>query len=201
MAKGFAYSQRLPQVGHQMLLRLKRPLTSLVLSLSLTLAGASNLQIQAAELSQPLSPVATPSELMTPLMSSPHTEPTIQMAEPHANHGIYLYGQSPEPNQLGYAYAVMEIVDNQAIGAFYMPQSSFDCFYGEVQSEQLALNVVSSYEQSTYQYSLPLTTPTVATLTTHRQPIQLSGYHDIGSVSSSDRRILGICRSVVQDVR
>ncbi|MEB3233489.1 MAG: hypothetical protein VKJ64_20950 [Leptolyngbyaceae bacterium] len=202
MVKGFAYSQRLAQVGNKMLLRLKRPLASLVLSLGLALAGASSLQVQAADLLSPVIPaVSVASVWSPPHISSAVTGSVVPSVMSNLRDGIYLYGQSPEPDQLGSAYAIVEIVGNQAIGAFYMPQSSFDCFYGAVQPEQLALNVVSSYEQSTYQYSLPIAPTAVATLSTNSQPIQLSGYHDIGTVSSSDHRILEICRSVVQNVR
>ncbi len=111
--------------------------------------------------------------------------------------GTYLYGQSPNANQIGVAYAIFEVRDRTAVGAFYMPQSSFDCFYGEVVSHQMNLTIVNSYEQEAYAYSLPLSQQaTVAS----SDGIEVSspaieGYFPIDTVSEVDREMLSTCRA------
>ena len=70
--------------------------------------------------------------------------------------GIYLYGQSAEPEQIGQAYMVFEARQGKVVGAFYMPRSSFDCFYGDLGSQQMALKIVDSYGEGTYDYAIAL---------------------------------------------
>jgi len=64
--------------------------------------------------------------------------------------------QSSEPEQPGQAYMVLELRQQSAIGAFYMPYSSFDCFYGSIQSNQLVVTIVNSYDQTSYPFSIAL---------------------------------------------
>ena len=77
-----------------------------------------------------------------------------------------------------------------------MPQSSFDCFYGSVESDNLNLSVVSSYDEATHEYSVPFQEGTaIATTNEAAAPVQLVGYHSIDTVSNNDHRILGMCRA------
>jgi hypothetical protein len=92
--------------------------------------------------------------------------------------GIYLYSQSANPNQIGEEYFVFEVHNKTVIGAFYMPHSSFDCFYGAVNAEALDLNIVNSYDQSTYPYS-----------------IKLQNYRPLAAVGHNDQRILSTCKA------
>lgn len=109
--------------------------------------------------------------------------------------GVYLYGQSTKANQYGSAYMVFRVNDRQVSGAFYMPASSFDCFYGELQTNQLALNVVDSYDQTSHPYAVALNTnATVARLTNAGgAPVEPEGYHRIQKISANDQRILTTC--------
>ena len=196
-------SKRLATSGYRVWSHFTRPVAGLVLTLGLTLAGASDLQVRAVELPSLSHPTSMPSAASNP--SSVMN--TLRMASSRAERsttfpesGVYLYGEAPEPGQIGSAYAVIEVVGNTAIGAFYMPNSSFDCFHGEIQSEQLALNVMSTYDQDAYDYSIPLqTTATVASTSTPPTAMQLAGYHSIETISSNDYRILNTCRAAVQN--
>jgi hypothetical protein len=115
--------------------------------------------------------------------------------------GIYLYGQSPQPNQIGSAYLVLQVKDRQVAGAFYMPSSSFDCFQGEIRQQQLALTVTNSEEQTRYPYSLALQTQeNVAATQPEAMPMTPAGYHAISQVSPRDREILAICRSTQESL-
>jgi hypothetical protein len=110
--------------------------------------------------------------------------------------GVYLYGQSPEPGTMGSEYLVFEVSQGEVVGGFYMPRSSFDCFYGDVESEQLALTVVNSYEQTQHPYSVALQTDgAVASAENGSAPMGLEGYHRLDNLSDTDQQILATCKA------
>jgi hypothetical protein len=111
--------------------------------------------------------------------------------------GTYVFGQSPEADQVGSTYLVFEVSNEQIVGAFYMPSSSFDCFYGEPQVEYLALTVVNSDDRSEYTYNVELQRDTnVATVSNSAiAPLRLTGYHQLDTVGPNDYRILAACRT------
>jgi hypothetical protein len=95
---------------------------------------------------------------------------------------IYLYGQSPKPDQIKQEYFVFEVRQGKVVGAFYLPRSAFYCFYGNLERTQLNLTVVDTYDGTTSPYS-----------------VNLQQYHPIPTVSNNDKRILGICKTAHQD--
>jgi hypothetical protein len=112
--------------------------------------------------------------------------------------GIYLYGQSPQPNQIGQAYMVFEVTAGKLVGGFYMPRSSFDCFSGTAQGNQLALNIVDSYSQEVHDYSMAYSN--VSTVAANSpggadQKIVLEGFHPIETLSQTDYQILKTCKA------
>ncbi|XHX79962.1 MAG: hypothetical protein RBJ76_08575 [Stenomitos frigidus ULC029] len=111
--------------------------------------------------------------------------------------GTYLYGQAPKAGQLGATYLVFEINKGNVTGAFYMPRSSFDCVHGTVQTQQLALTVVNSYEKASYPYAVGLQPGGLSASATRPEvtPIALEGYHPIKQLSAGDRRILSTCKA------
>ncbi|NJP12544.1 MAG: hypothetical protein HC866_26305 [Leptolyngbyaceae cyanobacterium RU_5_1] len=77
--------------------------------------------------------------------------------------GVYLYGQSPKPNELGKGYFVFESKQGKVIGALYVPHSSFDCATGTFSEKQLALTVTNTYDRTTNPFEIALErTATVA---------------------------------------
>jgi hypothetical protein len=112
---------------------------------------------------------------------------------------VYLYGQSPERDQIGSAYMVFAVEQGQVVGAFYMPYSSFDCFYGNLQADRLALTVIDSYEQTQHPYAIALEpADTVATTEAESVPVGLEGFHRIEDPSAQDLAILSTCQSDIQ---
>ncbi|MBE9064087.1 hypothetical protein [cf. Phormidesmis sp. LEGE 11477] len=109
--------------------------------------------------------------------------------------GVYLFGQSPQRDQIGSAYAIFSVANNQTIGAFYQPSSSFDCFYGQVHPDRMALNVVDSYEQSVHPYAIALTTDSSLTAGSGAPAYTLKDFHRIENVSTQDLDILAICEA------
>ncbi|MER3432715.1 MAG: hypothetical protein C4288_04615 [Leptolyngbya sp. ERB_1_1] len=114
--------------------------------------------------------------------------------------GVYLYGQSAQPEQIGKGYFVFEARKGKLIGALYMPRSSFDCAYGDVEAEQVSLMVIDSYDRSENPYVIATErngsvasreNPVVA-------PIGLEGYHRIANISANDQRILNVCKQHYQ---
>ncbi len=78
-----------------------------------------------------------------------------------------------------------------------MPRSSFDCVHGSVQSKQLALTVVNSYEQASYPYAVALQTSAASASAVHPEvaPVGLEGYYPIKQLSANDKRILSTCKA------
>ncbi len=109
--------------------------------------------------------------------------------------GVYLFGQSPNPNEMGSTYTVFSVENNQATGAFYQPNSSFDCFSGEALPNQLAVNVVDSYTQTTHPYAVALTLEDSFVAGTGAGAYTLEGFHRIEDLSSQDHKILATCQA------
>ncbi|MEO0647119.1 MAG: hypothetical protein AAFZ17_13330 [Cyanobacteria bacterium J06650_10] len=110
--------------------------------------------------------------------------------------GTYLFGQSPQPDQIGSAYAVLSVQNNQTIGAFYYPHSSFDCFSGQVLPDRLAVNVVDSYDQVSYPYEVALSVSDDSLVAGSAAPAYtLEGFHQINELSTQDLEMLAVCKS------
>ncbi|WP_427158261.1 hypothetical protein ACQFX9_21170 [Aliinostoc sp. HNIBRCY26] len=111
--------------------------------------------------------------------------------------GIYLYGQSPQPNQIGQGYVVFQKRQGKLVGALYMPRSEFSCFQGTMnKSGELAMTVTTTPDVGI--------APDVATTSriptfsgdepmTYAYSVALQDYHQIDSISADDRRILQMC--------
>ena len=124
--------------------------------------------------------------------------------------GIYLYGQSPKPQQIGQEYMVFEVREGKVIGAFYLPQSEFSCFNGTLQSGNLALMVAYGPDSNPYEDSIavqdsqqvatasgtPL--PNVYNETAYPYSVALQNYHQLASISGNDQQILRTCKSNYQ---
>jgi hypothetical protein len=113
--------------------------------------------------------------------------------------GIYLYGQSPSPNQIGQGYIVFNKQQGRVTGALYMPRSEFSCFQGTIdKSGELAMTVTGS--QAEVGSSEVATTSTIPSISddqfnNYAHSVALQDYHPIKSVGSNDRRILQMCQS------
>ncbi|MDY7019944.1 MAG: hypothetical protein SWJ54_01110 [Cyanobacteriota bacterium] len=119
---------------------------------------------------------------------------------PFLENGVYLYGQSQQRDQIGHAYMVFEVKQGRMVGAFYMPHSSFDCFWGSAEGNRLALTIIDSYTQDTHPYAIGFNPSVVAVSTSGgaEQKISLEGFYPIESISQTDREILQVCQSDVQ---
>lgn len=114
--------------------------------------------------------------------------------------GVYLYGQSTQPDQVGQGYFVFESKQGNVVGALYMPRSSFDCASGKFQDDQLALTVVNSYDRTTNPFEIALERN--SNVASQGNPafsnLGLQGFERISNVSENDQRILDVCKADFQ---
>lgn len=92
--------------------------------------------------------------------------------------GIYFYGQVNQAEQIGKEYFVFELHNGKVIGAFYLPSSSFYCFFGNFQKDQLDLTVIDSFANEKYPYK-----------------VNLNRYYRLKLIDDRDLRILQECKS------
>lgn len=112
--------------------------------------------------------------------------------------GIYLYGETDQPDQLGVTYTVFELKNRRVTGAVYTPHSSFDCFHGTLREGELALTVVDSYTRTSYPHAIALTIDTaIATqgIAMGSVEVGLLGMNRMPEVSANDRRLLAVCQA------
>lgn len=111
--------------------------------------------------------------------------------------GVYFYGSSPQPDDLGNAYMVFEAHDSAIVGAIFMPQSSFDCFSGHVSGHELALQITNSYTAEVYDYAIALVASgdPIASVGTPEVPLQIDGFHDLGAPREADLALLETCQA------
>ncbi|BAY26656.1 hypothetical protein NIES2100_64720 [Calothrix sp. NIES-2100] len=111
--------------------------------------------------------------------------------------GVYLYGQSPKPNQLGQGYIIFEKRQATVKGAMYMPNSEFSCFQGTMdRSGELAMTVkATSDDTSTNQVATTNTIPSINDdeFSSYAYSVALQDYHQLKSVSANDKRMLQMC--------
>lgn len=122
--------------------------------------------------------------------------------------GIYLYGKTSQPGQIGKEYLVFEANKGKVIGALYMPSSEYSCFSGTLDSKQLNLTVANSYDQTAVSHTIARAQPArIAAVggsinldntydsLTYPHTVQLDGYQLISQISDNDKQILNSCRS------
>ncbi len=176
----------------------------------LTIAPLKNLTRLAAgmSLTAGLMSIGLPAQSASPAQATPQNrlvdaleKPVLTAAKPSSlTDGVYLYGQSAEPDHIGQAYFVFEVRQGRVLGALYMPRSSFDCAYGSFQADHLALTVVDSYDKSENPYAIALAKG--AAVATRGNPavtqINLEGFQPLAKLSANDERVLKVCKQTYQ---
>ena len=168
--------------------RIEKPMTGALLTVSLATVGFPYLPAYSSEASPSVSQAQN---------SAPATQTNSQASSGTMEDGVYLYAHSTDPDQNGSEYLVFEVNQGQVVGGFYMPSSSFDCFYGNLQENQLALNVVDSYEQTLHPYSIALapSDPVAMAGGETIAPMSLQGYHRLQNLSEVDQHVLSTCKA------
>ena len=111
---------------------------------------------------------------------------------PPISSGVYLYGEVNRPDAIGKEYIILEIARNKAIGAFYLPRSEFNCFYGRLTGSRLNLTLIDALDRQKYNYSFTLNS---AGLSASKQPIMGTPiYQPLNKIGDIDRQILAACK-------
>lgn len=136
--------------------------------------------------------------VIQPQTSAKNSVVTSQRAKFPKQDGVYLYGQSPQPNQIGQGYIVFEKRQGNVKGAMYMPRSEFSCFNGTVDSTGELAMTVTGYpgEVSTPQVATNSTIPRLVNdeSTNYAYSVALQQYYPLNKVSANDHRILQMCK-------
>ncbi len=156
---------------------------------------------------QPDAPVATviPEVDKKPLITAliPDVQASTNKSEvaPDANFpkqdGIYLYGQSSEPGQVGQGYVVFQKQQGRVTGALYMPHSEYSCFNGTVDNTGELAMTVNGYsgDGSSTQVASNDTIPTVKDEPiSNAYSLALRDFHRLDDVSIADRSLLEKCQ-------
>lgn len=112
--------------------------------------------------------------------------------------GEYVFSTAAEPGVFGEDYLVFEVQGDRAVGAFYWPQSEFECFTGAVEQGRLAVQVRNLYEGTVSQATIPLQTRTeVASSGAGVAPFGVDGMQRLSGLSDVDRNLLDQCRTAI----
>jgi hypothetical protein len=106
--------------------------------------------------------------------------------------GIYVFGQTSQPEEIGKEYLVFEARDSQVIGGFYMPASEYSCFRGTIKEDQIDLTFVDPQDGSTSSQSLALQPNS---LIASNKPLALQGYQPVTRISTNAQQVLKNCRN------
>ncbi|HEY9834533.1 MAG TPA: hypothetical protein V6D26_28545, partial [Stenomitos sp.] len=125
--------------------------------------------------------------------------------------GTYLYGQTSQPGQIGNEYVVFEARQGKVVGAMYMPNSEYACFYGTLNAKQMNLTVVNPYNQTAFSHTIAREQTTEMAAAggqinlenaydslTYPHSVGLDGYLPINQVGNNDKQILNTCLSNYQ---
>ncbi|NEO72937.1 MAG: hypothetical protein F6K52_26585 [Moorea sp. SIO3H5] len=177
----------------------KLPLTRLLLTIGLVTTSST---IATATPQRPDQAIDTTGRAYTQA-----TSPNASMPDD----GIYFYGESSQPGEIGKEYLVFEANQGNVLGAVYMPQSEYSCFYGTVDSKQMNLTVIDPYNQTALSHTIArqqrspiaavgqqLTLDHRYSAMTYPYKVGLEGYQPISYISDGDQEILRVCRDNYQ---
>ena len=118
-----------------------------------------------------------------------------QSERPVLTDGTYLFGQNQTPGQMGVGYVIFSVENNQTVGAFYQPRSSFDCFTGQISPNAMSVNIVDSYDQTVYPYEVAVSSDNTLVAGSGAGAYTLDGLYRIDEVSAQDYEMLATCKA------
>jgi hypothetical protein len=119
------------------------------------------------------------------------------IANPRVN-GVYLYGESSQPNVVGKEYIIFETNRQKTIGAFYLPRSEFNCFYGQFKGADLKVTLINPFTRQRSNFTLALDRNNDLNAS-NRPVLDKPAYQLLRKVSTNDRRILAACKQQLRN--
>ncbi|NJN29935.1 MAG: hypothetical protein HC824_05400 [Synechococcales cyanobacterium RM1_1_8] len=121
-------------------------------------------------------------------------------SEPTVTSGAYLFGESAQPGEIGHEYMVFEVKAGRMVGAFFLPQSDFSCFSGNIQGDVMSLTVEgdSLQDSSTISVQLYLSNQVAASpelLLPFESALGLQGTYRIPELDQTSRTVLETCKA------
>jgi len=101
----------------------------------------------------------------------------------HSSNKVYVYGETPQPNQVRQNYVAFSREQGKVVGAFYSPRSEFTCFVGSQHNKILDVDAIA-----------------IDGTRTSELEVKLTNLHQVPAVSSNDHRIVSACRTATAEV-
>lgn len=101
----------------------------------------------------------------------------------HSPDKVYVYGETPQPNQVRQNYVAFSREQGKVVGAFYSPRSEFTCFVGSQTNKILDVNAIAGDGTRTFS-----------------SEVKLADLHQVPAVSSNDHRIVGACKTAMAEI-
>ncbi len=118
---------------------------------------------------------------------------------PQVANGVYLFGDTTTPGQLGHEYMVLQVKGSDVIGGFYELDSSFSCFSGTITAQELSLQVQDPQRPDRGLYQVPIyldnQSATSRFVLPYENSLGLQGTYRIDGMGQESQRILDVCRA------
>ncbi len=116
----------------------------------------------------------------------------------HLEDGVHFFGEASQRDQLGSTYMIFEVKDSQVLGAVYAPHSSYNCFEGRFNNEQLALRIEDSYDSSIYTHEIALEQTAIvasSNLQSVEMQLGLEGMQPLRNIQEQEESMLAVCQA------
>jgi hypothetical protein len=111
------------------------------------------------------------------IIETAQAQPSQSTQSTRLSDGMFLYGQTPQPNKLRHEYVVFSHQDGAVVGAIYYPRSEFVCFTGSLENKTIDIKSVDTSNAKNAEAK-----------------IELSDLQQVSNISSTDQRILSMCK-------
>jgi hypothetical protein len=108
--------------------------------------------------------------------------------------GIYFYGQSALPEQLGKEYLIFQVDRGKIKGAFFLPQSEYDCLEGTIDRQKINLSIEDGEGNIyTHQIAIERNSSIASNGNLERRSVNLQGYQPISPIPATAKELLVSC--------
>jgi hypothetical protein len=108
--------------------------------------------------------------------------------------GIYFYGQSTLPEQLGKEYLIFQVDRGKIKGAFFLPQSEYDCLQGTIDRQKINLSIEDIEGNIyTHQIAIEQNSSIASNGNLERRSVNLRGYQSISPIPATAKELLVSC--------